>query len=348
GRPDGIAHPDLGSGDELRRARIGLEGTEPGGLGFVFEIDLAEGEVEVTDALISYRASRRASLTLGHHNNFQSLEELTSSRFNSFIERAAFTDAFGFERRLGLSATFSDGPLLVQAGIFTDNVHELDEQGNDSRSLDGRIVFAPSAGGTQLHFGASAHYRSTGNLFDAGATIRYRQRPLVHFTDTRFISTPALRVEDETSFGLEAAMIRGPFHAVAELHWLKADTPTASPTFFGGYLEAGVFLTGESRGYRGGKFERTSVRRPVLGGDNAGIGAVQINLRYDRLDLNSGAVRGGTQDGFLASLIWIPQDYIRLMINAGRLSYGDAAIPAAGGDRSYRADVIAARAQIDF
>ena len=42
-------------------------------------------------------------LTVGQHNNFQSLEELTSSRFSSFIERAAFTDAFN-DIHMGITA----------------------------------------------------------------------------------------------------------------------------------------------------------------------------------------------------------------------------------------------------
>lgn len=347
-RPDGIADRGLGFGSELRRARLGVEGAIPGGFNYVFEVDFADNAVEITDATLAWRPSEHATLTIGQHNNFQSLDELTSSRFTTFIERAAFTDAFGFERRVGLSAAFSDGPLLVQAGVFTDNIADLDTDENDSRGVDGRIVFAPKAGETQLHFGASAHHRSSGDLFDAGETIRYRQRPLVHFTDTRFISTPALRVEDETSFGLEAAMISGPFHAAAEMHWLRANTPGASPTFSGGYAEIGWYLTGETRGYRGGRFDRTSVRRPVGGGENGGAGAFQINLRYDRLDLNSDGIAGGTQNGYLASLIWIPQDYIRFMFNAGHLRYGNAAVPAAGGDRSYGVNVVAARAQIDF
>lgn len=346
--PAGIADPGLGFGNELRRARLGVEGSIPGGFGYVFELDFADNQVEIVDALLSYRASSEATITIGQHNPFQSLEELTSSRFTSFIERAGFTDAFGFERRVGLSASYSDGPLLLQAGVFTDNIADLDTDENDSASLDARIVYAPKSGETQLHFGASGHYRSNGDLFDAGATTRYRQRPLVHFTDTRFVSTPALRVEDETSWGVEAAMIRGPFHAAAEAHWLRADTPGASPTFFGFYVEAGVYLTGETRGYRGGRFDRTGVRRPVGGGDQGGGGAVQLNLRYDRLDLDSDGIAGGTQDGWFASLIWIPQDYVRFMLNAGHLRYGNAAVAATGGDRSYGVNVVAARAQIDF
>ena len=210
-------------------------------------------------------------------------------------------------------------------------------------------LFAPRPGETQLHFGASAHYRSNGDLDDGGAATRYRQRPFLHTTDTRFLATPALAVADETGYGLEAALVGGPFHAAAEAYWLRPDAAglARNPTFFGGYVEAGWFVTGETRGYRGGRWDRTRVGNPV-GGEDGGAGAFQINLRYDHLDLNSGAIRGGVQDGYLASLIWIPQDYVRFLLNAGHLRYRDSAVPAAGGDRSYGVNVIGARAQIDF
>lgn len=346
-RPDGIADPGLGFSNELRRGRLGIEGDVPGGFGYKFELDFAGDTVEITDAIITYEASDSVGLTVGQHNNFQSFEELTSSRFTSFIERAAFTDAFNFERRVGLSASFKSGPLLVQAGAFTDNIHDLDEDANDSVGIDGRIVVAPRLGDTQLHFGASAHWRDLGDLTALGMTTRYRQRPLIHSTDVRFVGTPALPVESETLYGLEAALVHGPFHAAAEGHWLESDTlsPGLSPTLFGGYVEAGYFLTGESRGYRGGRFDRT---RPARAIEEGGIGAFQVNLRYDRLDLNSGVIRGGTQDGFMASLVWIPTDYVRFLINYARLNYNDAVLAAAGGDRSYGVDVIGARAQIDF
>src|SRR3546814_3144619 len=92
-------------------------------------------------------------------------------------------------------------------------------------------------GETQLHFGGSAHFRDNKDLAERGDTIRYRQRPMVHSTDTRFLATPELGVTEETSYGLEAAAIHGPFHAAGEVHRLNADTidDGASPTFFGGY-----------------------------------------------------------------------------------------------------------------
>ena len=349
GSPNGVADPGLGFSNELRRARLGVEGTIPGGFGYAFEVDFADNNVEIIDAILTYRASDSLGLTIGQHNNFQSLEEVTSSRFSSFIERAAFTDAFNFERRVGVSGTFSDGPLIVQAGIFTDNIADLTSDENNAVGADARIVYAPRIGETQIHVGGSAHFRSSGDLAASGVTTRYRQRPILHSTDTRFISTPALRVENETHYGLEAALIRGPFHAAAEVHWLRADAiaPASSPTLFGFYVEAGYYLTGETRGYRNGRFDRTSVRNPV-GGEDGGLGAFQVNFRYDRLDLNSGGIVGGMQNGYQASLIWIPQDYVRFLLTYGHLRYRDAAVPAAGGDRSYGIDVLGARAQIDF
>ena len=339
-RPDGVGLAGLGSVDELRRARIGVEGTAPGGFGYVFEIDVAPEVVEIVDAYLTYKASSRITLTAGQHNNFQSLEELTSSRFTSFIERAAFTDAFNFERRVGFSGSYVDGPLTAQLGVFHENFLDIDET-DDAVSVDGRLVYAPRLGDTQLHFAGSAHWRDNG---PATAT-RYRQRPLLHATDVRFVGTPSLPVTNETHFGLEAAMIRGPLHLTGEAHWLDAGTAGggASPTLFGAYLEAGYFLTGETRGYRGARWDRTRVRE---GGaiEEGGFGAVQVAVRWDHLDLDS----GGRQNGLQASLIWIPTDHVRLMANVARLSYDGAIVAAAGGDRDYAVDVIGVRAQLDW
>lgn len=355
GRPEGVTDPGLGFSNEARRLRLGAEGSIPGGFGYKFEVDFADNEVDVTDAILTYSPTKGVGLNFGQHNNYQSLEELTSSSFSSFIERAAFTDAFNFERRVGLSATYATGDLLLAGGVFTDNISDLANSGdadhlgdeNNALSFDGRVVYAPKLGNTQLHLGASAHMRDNGDTDEAGVTTRYRQRPLVHTTNSRFLSTPALAVEKETSYGLEAAVIHGPFHAAGEVHWLDADRMDPAPTanFFGGYAEVGYYLTGETRGYKGGQFDRTKVLKPVGEG---GIGAFQINLRYDMVDLNDDLIRGGKQDGFQASLIWIPQDHVRFMLNYARLNYEDAAIVASGGDRDYGIDVVGARAQIDF
>ncbi len=336
--PDSTGRSD-GFGNEVRRARLGVQGDMPGGFGYKFEIDFAGGDVAITDAFLSYEDGD-LEVAIGQQNNFQSLEELTSSLSISHMERAAFTDAFGFERRVGASLTYTPGDVIIQGGLFTDAIDDLS---NKNWGADARVVYAPKLGDTQLHVGGSVHYAD----LEPGSTVRYRQRPAVHFTGERFINTGNLGATSETGFGGEAAIIRGPFHATGEVFWQNVSMPgMADPTFFGGYAEVGLFLTkGDTRGYKGGKFDRIKPNKPVGEG---GSGAVQINLRYDRLDLTDAGIFGGTQDGLLASLIWSPTDYTRFMIGYAHLMYSDAVYPAAGGDTSYSVDSLGVRAQIDF
>lgn len=331
---------DSGFFSEVRRARLGASGKLPGGFGYKVELDFAGSDLNVTDATLTYSAGD-VKITAGQFNTFQGLEELTSSLHTSFIERAAFTDAFGFERRVGLGAEYSGGDVILQAGVFTDNMNDLS---NRNWSIDARAVYAPKVGNTQLHFGGSIHHAD----LEAGSTVRYRQRPLVHFTPERFINTGFLDANSETGFGLEGAAIAGPFHVMAETFWQNVDTPLLAedPTFFGGSVEVGYFLTGgDTRGYKGGKFDRVKPANPVGEG---GIGSFQINARYDRLDLTDAGVVGGTQDGYFLSLIWKPIDYVAILANYGRLEYNDAAFPTVTGDVDYGVDVFGMRAQIDF
>lgn len=338
--PDSTAADD-GFGNEVRRARLGASGDIPGGFGYKFELDFAGNEVEAADAYLSY-ASGPFEIIVGHHNNFQSLEELTSSLHTSFIERAAFTDAFGFERRIGVSASYGKGIVLAQAGAFTDNFADT---GTNNRGADGRLIVMPRIGDTQLHFGGSLHYTDLG---EQDAAVRYRQRPFVHFTSDRFVNTGNLFAESEFGAGVEAAVISGRFHASAEGFWQNVDMSLApeDPTFFGGYAEVGYFITeGFTRGYKDGKFDR--VER-IDKNAPWGAGSVQANLRFDYLDLNSAGIIGGMQNGYQASLNWKPSPYTLFGVNYGRMEYTDAAIPAADGDTDYGVDAFGVRAQVDF
>ncbi len=337
--PDSTGARD-GYGGEVRRARLGFEGTVPGGFGYKFEADFNGNEVEVIDAFISY-SDDALTFIVGEHNHFQSLEELTSGRFTSFIERAAFTDAFNFERRLGVSGQYQAGDVLVQAGVFNDNIADLPDT---NHSYDGRVVWMPRYGDTQLHLGGSVHH----TVLQDRSDVRYRQRPFVHFTSTRFIDTGTLDALSELGYGGEAALISGRFHMAGEGYWQRVDRPAglADPRFFGGYAEAGLFLTpGDTRGYRNGVFERV---RPVRELGEGGFGAVQLVARYDYLDLNDAGIVGGIQNGYLLSLIWTPTDYTRLLLNYARLDYDDAVFRRAGGSADYSVDSLAVSAQIDF
>ena len=344
--PGGYENAGLGFANEVRRARLGVEGKLPGNFGYKFEFDFAAGEVEFTDAYLSYSKGPWEGI-VGQHNPFQSLEELTSSLNSSFIERAAFTDAFNFERRVGVAAQFEKKALLVQGGVFTDNVADLNSIGDDNNSwsFDSRIVYMPKFGKNQLHFGGSFHHR---DLNDSATSVRYRQRPAIHVTDGRFIDTGNIAgARSETGYGLEAAGIFGPFYVAGEAFWQHVGRASGleEPTFFGAYADVGYFFTGESRGYKAGKFDRVKVKNPF---DKGGWGSLGANLRWDYLDLIDAPVVGGKQNAFQASLNWKPMDYILFGLNYAHIVYDDAAIALPDGDRDYGVDVGGLRSQVDF
>ncbi|MBA3576911.1 MAG: hypothetical protein H0W39_04765 [Sphingomonas sp.] len=342
--PRGYDNPGLGFSNEVRRARLGVEGGLPGDFGYKFEVDFASGDVEFADAYLSYNKGP-LELIVGQHNNFQSLEELTSSLHTSFIERAAFTDAFNFERRVGASAQWLKKDVLVQGGVFTDSVTDLNSIGddNDSYGFDTRAVYMPKMGNNQLHFAGSFHWR---DLEDAGTTVRYRQRPAIHTTDVRFIDTGNItNAKAETGYGLEAAGIFGPFYVASEAFWQRVSRDGfSSPTFFGAYADAGYFFTGETRGYKAGKFDRVKVKNPF---NKGGWGALSANVRWDYLDLVDNDIVGGKQNAYQLSLNWKPMDYVLFGLNFAHIRYNDAAI-VADGDRDYGVNVAGLRTQVDF
>ena len=337
-----IAGNSLGTATEFRRAYLGVEGSIPGGFGYRIEADFANSGVDLTDVYLTYKTGD-ATITLGQQKPFWGLEEMTSDLFTSFNERAAYHNAFGFERRVGLSGSYVAKSILVQGGVFTDNAADLNADSNNSRSFDGRVVFMPKLGNTQLHLGGSAHFRKFNDLATTG---RYRARPFTHTTDVRLVDTRAFTATGEKSVGVEGFVNNGRFHAMTEGHWLTASRPgvLADPTFFGGYAELGYFLTSDTLGYKNGAVDRTKVAKPLGKG---GIGAVQVNARYDYLDLIDAGIIGGKQETIGASLLWMPIDYVRFIANYGHVKLTDAAITASGSN-DYSADVVGVRAQIDF
>lgn len=355
--PAGVNSPALGFSNKLRRLFLGVQGTIPGGFGYRAEADLANSNVTITDMFLTYDRGP-LNVTLGHYKPFGSLDELTSDLDTSFMERAAFVQAFGFERRLGLSFGYAKGDVLVNAGVFTDDIKALsgnnsgtavNGDANNSYSVDSRIVWMPKLDKIQLHVGGSVHMRDMNTLSTINTT--YQARPATGTTDLRFISAGGRKVNKEFGAGLELAAISGPFHATGETYWFRPELAVSGRDahFFGGYGEIGYMLTGgDVRPYKKGAFGAIVPTKPVGKG---GWGALQIVARYDYLDLNDPArgITGGTQKGYYAGINWVPVEYVKFMLNYGHIDYSNATVAdTTNGGRSYGVDILAARAQVSF
>jgi phosphate-selective porin OprO/OprP len=417
--PNGnLATRNLGFNARARRIRLGAEGTIPGGFGYKCEADFANATVAFGDCILSYTPTNTPfNVAIGNQETNNGLEQISSSRWSSFIERAAFDDAFINTRRLGINAGYVSkaGDIRLNAGLWTN--HSIDSSLDQNGWIGAaRAVYAPLMDGNQLHFGINYQHRefSDNNGNNTASTAvgapstnqlaRYRARPYSQLTDVRFVDTNSFAAKSDDIIGLEAAGIFKSLHIAAEAQYLKSNAydagdifpnldaedvldqfpgappgsqivPDGNPSFWGGYIEAGYYFTGETRGYKAGTWDRTKVLKPFSKG---GFGAIQLNGRVDYLDLDSrklhegcnnnfltGAcsasfnyTRGGKQLGLQAGLTWIPEDYVRVLLNYSHafVTGGPFADEVEGvltgdpdaKDADYGVDVVQARFQVDF
>src|SRR3990172_3777270 len=96
--------PDV-SAAEFRRARLGVEGVVFYTVEYKFEIDFANDVVSIKDAYLEYTGlADGLGLRFGNYKTFNTLDDMTSSRLITFLERAAFIEAWGFDRQIGAAA----------------------------------------------------------------------------------------------------------------------------------------------------------------------------------------------------------------------------------------------------
>ena len=398
--------PDV-SAAEFRRARLGVEGVVFYTVEYKFEIDFANDEVSVKDAYLEYTGlAEDLGLRFGNFKTFNTLNDMTSSRFITFMERAALVEAWGFDRQIGAAAIYAKDHYTLSAGIFGPPVSIEEDFLEDVKTGAARVTWAPinrDVNGVHqvLHLGASWRYRENAEHLRSGSNgptgqvsnpfadqlFRYRARGAdLHLAD-RFVSTPQI-FDRDTFWGLEGAVIWGPWYAAGEYTELEADILRASfgantgffgsdPTYTGWYAETGWFLTGETMSYKHGEFGRIKVKNPVIGGGHGtGWGAWQIAGRYDVLDLTDKAqtIQGnpvinppstsaqnctlcGEQNTWTIGVNWWLNDYTRFQfnysesdINGGPLLFTNAAGQAVSANGNDGANIkgFGMRAQVDW
>lgn len=367
----GVAN--LGWRTRARRLVFGAEGGLPGGFDYKIEFNFADGRVGFEDVVLNWQPDDSPLLvTVGNMFPLAGMDPMTSSRLGSFVERSIASDAFTLTRRVGATVGLvdpKDGYTLT-AGLFQTGIS--DDFGDNAWQASARGTWSPKIGeDARLHFGASYQHRR--NRSDTNQA-RYRARPFTNVTDFRFVDTGSVNSSGDDILGLEFAAILGPFHVTGEGHrlWVRDYRPPVGagggvifdkgPVLNATYAEAGWLLTGETRGYKAGKWDRVKVARPLGGG---GWGALQFNGRIEWLDLTDMVsdpvvgplvLNGGRQTGYSASLIWNPIDYVRVLAQYSRIEVegGPQAGRVAPGsplplyERGYGTDVVVVRTQVEF
>ncbi|MBT8140311.1 MAG: ATPase [Gammaproteobacteria bacterium] len=201
---------------DVRRARLYVKGTIQD-WSFKSQFNVDSGGAE--DLYVRYNGfGKQAKVTLGKQKMPFGLEELTSSKDISMLERSALTEAYAIGRAEGLQVHGEQGNMTYAVAAY-DIGNAAD--GTDDFGAAARVTFAP--------------VKTDESVFHVGAAFK--------------------DIEDGKSvYALEAAAVFGALHGQVE--FFDADNGTGNADTDGYYVQVGYVVTGEQRPYKGGVFKK--------------------------------------------------------------------------------------------
>jgi phosphate-selective porin OprO/OprP len=314
-------------------ARLGVQGDIYENIRYQLEVEFEGTEVDFKDAFAEMHSLPViGTFRAGHFKEPIGLEELTSSRFDTFMEQSYATATFAPARNYGGMIYNSLDPCDDATWFLGVFRHESDDSPDgratqrDDRndwSLASRFAFLPyydepSGGRYLVHLGGSYSYRNSADdaEFETGAYVG-NQAP---------IGVGAVAENDTwNQFGGEFAVVWGALSFQSEYFHAFV---TSGEEYSGAYAQVSYFLTGEHRGYdKSSKtFSRVHPFEPMFwietwNGCCCGAGAWEVAAGYSYVDLEDGEdIAAGDQerafvDGFVVGLNWYLNPYSRVMFN---------------------------------
>jgi len=348
-----------------RQAFLGIEGKLNNYIAYKAEGGAVNGGAWAwDDVVIEFKPTEMTSIMVGNIKA-AGLENLTSTRFTTFMDRGPYGD-MGPDSYVLSVVGKANGPNWTVTGALqgasinnadVNNTATANPGSKERVGFTGRVSFAPILTDTdKLHLAAFGRHRNHG---DEGA-FSYAGRPNTAYGDSgRYFTTGGIGNTD-TTWGLEAAFMHGPFSVQGEYADIKVKRlQTISgggrdPNVKVGYAFASFWPTGETRNYDAtkGEFGRPKILNPITAG---GFGGVELAVRYDYADLTEAFDTAATAAGRTLSqdagkykawtlgANYYPTGYARLMVN-----YTHSKIDTPVAVRESKVDTFQVRAQIDF
>lgn len=337
GAPD-YADP-IGNGVSIRRARFAIKAQVDKNWYGEFDMDLADGLVELKDAIVRYTGVKNLELQVGNFKENFSIQRNSSSRYLMFLERPMVCSALAPSRHLGFNAKYDNPWIWASAGIFAQegagaeeitNVQDNNKDfgrgisflRNTGYSVTTKVVFRPlcNLDNAGLHIGAAYSYRTTKGSMATGewGTYRASARNSTSINRKKYIDTNNLKDYDYNNLwtveiaghwgGLryEAAYIGDNVHF--------KDTKLTND-FGGWYVQAGYLLFGGKQRYDSKGAKYTRALRGKKWGD------LELCARYEYCNLNDtresakALVYGGSAEAYTVGLNWWVTNNVRMQVN---------------------------------
>ena len=294
----------LNDGVFFRRARLHAAGTLYDLIDYYAEFEFAPVDnIVFQDVWMQLRdVPCLGHIRAGHLKVPFGLENETSAKHLTFLERSAIHDAFQQEYDPGIMFwnTVAEDDLRFAAAILRFDPRESGQSfGDGEYSFASRIsgaVWHDEEDTSLVHLGVG--YRRNEAAFDAAngfSGFQFRARPEIRNTP-RFVDSGFIAASHTDFVGLEAALVQGCFSAQAELVQVHTDDAAVGAArrdleAHGFYVSASCFLTGEHRPYSrsNGGFGRIKPFKNVSPKDGLGMllsGAWEVKARYSEVDLS--------------------------------------------------------------
>jgi phosphate-selective porin OprO/OprP len=294
-----------GSGTEIRRTRLYVRGDVYTNWGYKLRAGFEEDELSMKDAYLEYKP---ASFRMGLFKPGFSIDELTSSKYITFMERA-LPNAFKPGRRIGLGYHNHSKIMSINTNLFGQGSNEGDA-GDEGFGASVRLTAAPYLNGKNVvHIGLNATWEQPED--NVNNTIQFRSRPESHLTDYLVDTGVITDVSSINRNALEFAFVFASFSLQSEyMHvFLERKNAQVNLEFNGAYVYASWFINGGPRPYRirDGVFTRIKPENES--------GAWELALRYSHIDLNSKTIFGGAEDNITLGLNWYINPRVRFTAN---------------------------------
>ena len=320
----------IGNGTQIRRARFAAKGQIDKDWYGEFDMDLANGLVELKDAIVRYTGVPNLDLQIGNFKENFSIQRNTTSRYLQFMERPMVCSALAPSRHFGFNAKYAKDWLWASAGAFTTELagseeweyiadNNKDYGRNSGYSLTGKLVLRPlyKKDNASLHLGGAVSYRTALASTEPAAWGMYRAscRNSTSINRKKYVDTDNLPGYDHNL--LWTAEIAGHWNAlryeaayIGDNVFFKSDAVDPATKHFGGwYVQAGYLLFGGKQRYdaKGGKY--TKVEHGKKWGD------LELCARYENVDLNDGNVYGGAAEAYALGLNWWVNHNVKIQLN---------------------------------
>lgn len=291
------------------------------------DMDFAEEATAVKDAYISYRGlfDGNGRVRVGNFRQPFGLEEVTTSRNLTFMERSQGTEPFVVGRRMGLEVTQWMKDFRWSASLFGGDIEDYVKQSNEKVNFAARVNYTPihEADHVLMIGGAGTYQQPTFEDFD----IKVNTRPETNVSDTKFVYAKYKDVDTYNVFGGEFAYVNKRLRVQAEYmmgrYTFSEDAKdylvdeTASN--YGTYVYASYFLTDDGYAYdhKDAEFARLVPRSKK--------GAWEVAARFSKVDLNDDGLKDGDElvsmygssQSYTLGVNYYPNPNIRMMLNFG-------------------------------